>query len=445
MDNISGLFLANLAGVPMRKKRPIFQHSNTEGYPLRAHIDLHHPLVELADLIDWAAIERVATEPFRPGPGRPILRSRLIVGLLYLQHAFGLSDEQVVAGWLENPYWQVFTGETHLQTEPPIDPSSLSRWRRRLGESGIAALLAQSIEAARRAKVIKPSSVQRVIVDTTVMEKAIAYPTDSALLERSRKHLVKAARQCGLHLRQNYNREAPRLVQQIGRYAHAKQFRRMRAALRALRSRVGRIHRDIARQVGQLSVAQRKLLDDLLARTGRILSQKRKDKNKLYALHAPEVECIAKGKARTPYEFGVKVSIVTTLKEGLVVGARSMPGNPYDGHTLHEALEQAQTLSEIKPVMAFVDRGYRGVEVDGVQIWKSGQRRGVTRGIKAMIKRRSAIEPTIGHMKTDGKLGRNWLKGALGDAMHAVLCGAGHNLRLIINKLKACRMKTATY
>ena len=130
----------------------------------------------------------------------------------------------------------------------------------------------------------------------------------------------------------------------------------------------------------------------------------------MYALHAPEVECIAKGKARTPYEFGVKVSIVTTLKEGLVVGARSVPGTPYDGHTLHEALEQAEILSEIKPVMAFVDRGYRGVEVAGVPIWKSGQRRGVTRGLKAMIKRRSAIEPTIGHMKIDGKLGRNWLK-----------------------------------
>ena len=132
---------------------------------------------------------------------------------------------------------QVFTGETHLQTAPPIDPSSLSRWRKRLGEVGMEDLLAQSIEAAKRAKVIKPSSVERVIVDTTVMEKAIAYPTDLALLERSREHLVKAARQCSLHLRQDYNREAPRLVRQIGRYAHAKQFRRMRPALRTLRSR----------------------------------------------------------------------------------------------------------------------------------------------------------------------------------------------------------------
>jgi IS5 family transposase len=429
----------------MPNKRRIFQHSKTQGYPLRDHIDLHHPLVELADMIDWAAIDRVVAEPFLPGPGRPILRPRLVAGLLYLQHAFNLSDEQVVAGWLENPYWQVFTGETHLQTAPPIDPSSLSRWRKRLGKVGMEELLAQSIEAAKRADVIKPSSAQRVIVDTTVMEKAIAYPTDSALLERSRTHLVKAARQCSLHLRQNYNREAPRLVGQIGRFAHAKQYRRMRAALRRLRSRVGRVHRDIGRQLDQVALPQRAALSDLLARTGRILMQQRKDKNKLYALHAPEVECIAKGKARTPYEFGVKVSIVTTLKEGVIVGARSMPGNPYDGHTLHEALEQAAILSAVQPVMAFVDRGYRGVEIAGVQIWKSGQRRGVTRGLKTMIKRRSAIEPTIGHMKADGRLGRNWLKGAIGDAIHAVLCGAGHNIRLILNKLKSSRSMAAVY
>ncbi|MBK4739411.1 IS5 family transposase, partial [Noviherbaspirillum pedocola] len=331
---------------------------------------------------------------------------------------------------------QVFTGETYLQTEPPIDPSSLSRWRKRIGEAGVEELLAQSIEAAKRASVIKPASIKRVIADTTVMAKAIAPPTDSALLEKSRSLLVKAARQYGLALRQNYNRVAPRLARQVAHYAHARQFKRMRRALRALRSRVGRVQRDIERQLQRVPSASRERLNELLGRTRRILQQRPKDKNKLYALHAPEVECISKGKAKVRYEFGVKVSIVTTLKEGLVLGARSMPGNPYDGHTLYEALEQAAILSDVEPEMVFVDRGYRGVEVERVQVWRSGQKRGVTRRLKAMIRRRSAIEPTIGHMKSDGKLDRNWLKGALGDAIHAVLCGAGHNLRLIINKLK---------
>ena len=155
-----------------------------------------------------------------------------------------------------------------------------------------------------------------------------------------------------------------------------------------------------------------------------------------YALHAPEVECISKGKARRPYEFGVKVSITTTHREGLVIGARSMPGNPYDGHTLADALEQAAILSDVKAHIAVVDRGYRGVAISGVKIYHAGLRRGITRGLRAMINRRSAIEAAIGHMKSDGKLDRNWLKGALGDAIHAVMCGAGHNLRMILRKLR---------
>lgn len=206
--------------------------------------------------------------------------------------------------------------------------------------------------------------------------------------------------------------------------------------MRTLRSRVGRVMRDVERQVDSVSEGSRVALQELIGRTKRILSQKTKDKNKLYALHAPEVECLAKGKARTPYEFGVKVSITTTHKEGLVVGMRSMPGNPYDGHTLAEALEQAAILSDITPESAVLDRGYKGVDIEGVKIYHPGLRRGITRGLRAMIRRRSAIEPAIGHMKTDGKLDRNWLKGTLGDAMHAVLCGAGHNLRMILRKLR---------
>jgi transposase, IS5 family len=405
-------------------------------HPLREQINLKHPLVRLADLIDWDRLSTSMSESFASRKGRPATSPRLIAGLLYLQHAFDLSDEEVVWQWVENPYWQVFTGETYLQTEPPIDPSSLTRWRKRLGEAGVEELLAETIEAAKRAGVIKASSVKRVIVDTTVMEKAIAHPTDSRLLERCREHLVKAAARHGLKLRQNYNREAPRLAGQIGRYAHAKQYKRMRKALRTLRSRVGRVMRDVERQLGSVVDCNRSALQALIANTKRILTQKTKDKNKLYALHAPEVECLAKGKARKPYEFGVKVSITTTHKEGLVVGARSMPGNPYDGHTLAEALEQAAILSDVKPEIAIVDRGYRGVAIDGVKTYHPGLRRGITRGLRAMIRRRSAIEPAIGHMKADGKLDRNWLKGALGDAIHAVLCGAGHNLRMILRKLR---------
>ena len=178
--------------------------------------------------------------------------SRLVAGLLCQQHAFGASDEAVVNTWVENPYWQHFTGEAYLQTEAPIDPSSLTRWRQRIGEEGVETLLMTTIEAARRGGLVKASSVERVIVDTTVMPKAIAHPTDSRLLEKSRQHLVKAAEEHGLHLRQNYNRTALRLAAQTGRYAHAKQFKRMKKAICALRTRVGRVQREVARQLERL-------------------------------------------------------------------------------------------------------------------------------------------------------------------------------------------------
>jgi IS5 family transposase len=403
---------------------------------LDEQLNMKHPLIRLAGLMDWELIEHHFAGHFTSGRGRPALPPRLVAGLLYLQHANDASDEMVVNTWLENPYWQFFTGETYLQTELPIDPSSLTRWRQRIGEEGVELLLAVTIEAARAAGLIKRNSLDKVIVDTTVMPKAIAHPTDSRLIERSRQHMVKFAQDHGLSLRQNYNREAPRLATQVGRYAHAKQYKRMRAAIKTLRTRVGRVQRDVQRQLAKLPEQAQARGQDLLQRVSRILTQKTKDKNKLYALHAPEVECISKGKARNPYEFGVKVTLATTLKEGLVVGMRSMPGNPYDGHTLDETIEQVSILANHRPRTVMVDKGYKGAEVEGVQILRSGQRRGVTRTMKAMIKRRSAIEPTIGHMKSDGRLDRNPLKGALGDALHAVLCGAGHNIRLLLSLLR---------
>ena len=406
--------------------------------PLIELINVKHPLVRLAELIDWSIFETRWSAFFPSKTGRPATPPRLVAGLLYLQHTFACSDEELIWAWVENPYWQHFCGEAYFQHEPPIDPSSLTRWRQRVGEEGVEWLLTETIEAARRGKVVKKQSFDKIIVDTTVMEKAVAYPTDSRLLERGRQHLVKLATTLGIHLRQNYNRQAPRLAAQVGRYAHAKQFRRMKASLKSLRTLVGRVWRDIDRKLDRQDETTAARAEAILARVKRVLTQKPKDKNKLYSLHAPEVECISKGKARQPYEFGVKVTVATTHKEGLVVGMRSMPGNPYDGHTLPEAVEQVSILTDHLPKAVFVDKGYRGVAVAGVAIWLSGQKRGVTPAIKKAIHRRSAIEPIIGHMKNDGRLRRNWLKGSLGDALHAVLCGAGHNLRMILRALWLC-------
>lgn len=400
-------------------------------------VNLSHPLVQLAQHIDWSVFEHGWVGFFPSHRGRPATRPRLVAGLLYLQHTFALSDEAVVWGWVENPYWQLFCGETWFQHQPPIDPSSLTRWRQRIGAEGMEWLLAQTIEAAASAKVIKQHSLDKVIVDSTVQEKAIAYPTDSKLLNRGRQQLVQLVAETGITLRQNYNRIAPKLAGQIARYAHAKQYRRMRNHLKKLKTLVGRVWRDVSRQLAQVPQHLKPKVTDLLQKVERLLKQQPQDSHKLYSLHAPEVECINKGKSRQPYEFGVKVSVMTTHKEGLVVGMRSLPGNPYDGHTLHLALEQAAVLMQQQPKEVFVDLGYRGATVPaGVKVYHRKLRRGITARLKRDIRRRSAIEPVIGHMKNDGRLRRNWLQGTEGDAFHAILCGCGHNLRMILRKLR---------
>ncbi len=395
-------------------------------------IDHRHELVKLAELIDWQAFANEWSPQFASSTGRPALPTRLMAALLYLKHVYALSDEDTVRRWSENPYWQHFSGERYFQHEPPCDPSSLVRWRQRIGEAGCEWLLAQSIAAATKGRIIKRASLDAVVLDTTVQPKAIAHPTDSRLLNRAREQLADAARDAGITLRQSYARVGKAAEHQAGRYAHARQYRRMQREIRKLRTWLGRVIRDVQRKGGEITGA----LKHKIEIAQRLHEQRRDSKNKLYALHAPEAECIAKGKARTPYEFGVKVSVAVTAKEGLVVGMRSMPGNPYDGHTVDSQIEQIEILSGVTPKIALVDRGYRGVEPTAQTRLLVSHTRRLPKTLKKLLKRRQVVEPMIGHMKADGLLDRNWLKGALGDAIHAILCGAGHNLRMILAHLR---------
>lgn len=396
-------------------------------------IDARHELARLSELIDWLVFDREFGAQFVTTTGRPALPTRLIAGLLYLKHTFALSDEEVVKRWTENPYWQHFCGERYFQHEVPCDPSSLVRWRKRIGEAGVEWLLTQTIAAAASSGTMKRESLSTIVLDTTVQPKAIAHPTDSRLLNRAREQLVQAATDSGLVLRQSYVRVGKAAERQAGRYAHARQYRRMHRELRRLRTWLGRVVRDVERKAPEFMPEG---LADRLAVARRLYEQRRDAKGKLYALHAPEVECIAKGKARTPYEFGVKVSVAVTAREGIVVGMRSMPGNPYDGHTVDSALEQVQVLTETTPAIVLADRGYKGVTpACGARLILSHTRKLPSR-LKRLLKRRQVVEPMIGHMKADGLLARNWLKGEMGDALHAVLCGAGHNLRMILAHLR---------
>ncbi|WP_347987885.1 IS5 family transposase [Methylomonas sp. AM2-LC] len=405
--------------------------------PLADLLNPRHELYQLAQLIDWKTIDDSFGQYFVATQGAPALSTRLVAGLHYLKHAFALSDEAVVARWLENPYWQFFCGETFFRHDTPCHPTSLTKWRQRIGEAGCEQLLALTIQAGIDSKTVMKQDFEAVTVDSTVQEKAITYPTDGKLYERCRQHLVRLAEQHEISLRQNYNRKAPYLLLMANRYSHAKQMKRKRKMLKQLKTLVGRVYRDIDRQLLDQSDAVKLVFKDTLEKTQRILTQQTQDKNKLYSFHAPEVECIAKGKVHKKYEFGVKVGITVTNKSNFVLGARSFPGNPYDGHTLESCLEQAEILSGIRAKEVFVDLGYRGVELAGITIYKARQKRGVdTRRLKRALKRRNAIEPIIGHLKNDGLLGRNYLKGEMGDALHAVLCGAGHNIRLILRRLR---------
>lgn len=401
-------------------------------------IDTRHELVKLAALIDWEVFEREWAGFFPSHRGRPAAEPRLVAGLLYLQHAYRLSDEAVVARWVENPYYQHLTGETFFQHRAPIDPSSLTRWRGRIGEEGVEWLLTQTIRAGQKSGVIDEGSAKRVAVDTPVMEKAIAHPTDARLYERARDQLVALAQEAGVELRQSYARLAPRLALQVGRYAHARQFKRMRKALKRLKGYTGRVMRDLRRHLQDIPEGSlRDRIVGKLALVSQLLHQPPKGGDKIYALHEPEVDCISKGKARVRYEFGCKVSVATTLDEGFVVGMRSFAGNPYDGHTLKEALEQVAILTDRRPDLAVVDRGYRGHGVEATRVLISGTRRGLTPKLIADLRRRSAIEAEIGHMKTDGRLSRCPLKGTIGDTLFATLCACGHNIRKIRAHLRA--------
>lgn len=245
-------------------------------------IDQRHELVKLAALIDWEVFEREWAGFFPSGKGRPATEPRLVAGLLYLQHAFRLSDEAVVARWVENPYYQHFTGETFFQHQPPIDPSSLTRWRGRIGEEGVEWMLTQTIQAGRTSGTIDEDSTKRVAVDTTVMEKSIAHPTDARLYERARDQLVSLAQEAGVELRQSYARLAPRLALQVGRYAHAKQFKRMRKALKKLKGYTGRVLRDLRRHLDDIPVGSlRERIITKLVLVSHLLHQQPKGSDKI--------------------------------------------------------------------------------------------------------------------------------------------------------------------
>ena len=424
----------------MPPKKPKLRDDELFRMQLTNMIDMDHPLVKVAQLIDWSQFDEGFGQ-FYTQKGRPGLPTRLLAGLHLLKHMEGLSDEAVCKRWVENPYYQYFCGEQYFRHKLPLDRSSMTRWRGRIGPEKLELLLAQTLAVAMQTNAVTPQAFERVTLDTTVQTKAVAHPTDSHLLMRGIELLNRLDKKHGIALRQSFLRVGRRARRDVSRLIHGRGHKQAMRWVRKMRTWLGRLDRDIGRKI-----AGNATLEAAFAvpreRIARVLTQKAGDADKLYALHAPEVECIAKGKARTRYEFGVKTSIAVTNARTaggqFIVGMQALPGSPYDGHTLTGQIAQVERLTGVTVERAYVDRGYRGHRHQGkAQVYIAHSRGIASPTIKRELRRRNAIEPIIGHTKSDGLLERNHLAGATGDAINAILVAAGHNMRLLIAWLAA--------
>lgn len=405
-------------------------------------IDMEHPLVRLATKIDWGFLEAQFGAVYEDKPSRPALPTRLMAGLAILKSMHNLSDEALCDRWVESPYFQFFCGEEFFQHKLPFDRSSMTRWRQRMGTEKLAALFQESLSVATRTGAARPSDFAKLSVDTTVQPKNVMFPTDAKLLHRARERLVRLARANGVTLRQTYVRVGKYALIKHQRYAHAHQFKRANRALRTLKTQLGRVIRDIGRKIKGKQELEA-LFERPLHLANRVHRQDRRQRGpKVYSLHTPEVECIGKGKPHRPYEFGVKVSVATPVYRSrggqFVAHVQALPGNPYDGHSLARVLPSIEKQLGNQPSRIIADAGYRGHKAPPayrLKVYTQGQKRNVTQQIRRELKRRSAVEPVIGHLKSDHRMDRNYLAGRAGDAANAVLAAVGYNFRLLLNWL----------
>jgi IS5 family transposase len=403
--------------------------------PLTSFLDPLHELVLLAMILNWKALEAQYGAQFKTGRGRPPVATRVMVALHLLKYLYDEGDESLIARFVENPYWQHFCGFHEFQREAPCDSSSLTRWRRRMGE-GIEAILRESLNAAKSSGIVKAEDFTTAILDTTVQEKAVTPPTDGKLLYKIHKGLLKEARARGIEIKRPWLRKAKEAMVAHARLRHGKKHKDAKKKLARMRTLLRRLERQVVNDFARLDEPLVKLLR--MARTLRMQSRGLVPaKEKIYSVHAPEVECIGKGKAHKPWEFGVKVSLaVTATPHPLVMAAQAMPGAPYDGATMKATLASCERMTGEAVWLATADRGYRGTayRMKAVALYLSGTRK-LGGKLKRFVRRRSAIEPVIGHVKESHKMRRNRLLGEIGDQINAILSGAAWNLAQLMRWL----------
>ncbi|MHB8603601.1 MAG: IS5 family transposase, partial [Nitrosotalea sp.] len=390
----------------------------------------HHPLYILEHQISWQLFEDSFASLYSD-EGRPAKAIRLMVALLMLKHIRNVSDESVVEQWSENAYYQYFSGEKVFASAAPCEASELVHFRNRIGEEGIELIFKESIRING-----KDGQEQEAVTDTTVQEKNITYPTDNKLHRKIIKKCISIAQREGIELRQTYSRTLKKLLREQRFRNHAKNKGRAKKADRKVKTIAGRLVRDIERK---LPPNQHQ---DMLALFKRIIAQTKSDSHKIYSIHEPHVQCISKGKEHKKYEFGSKVSITDTKKNGVIIGAINIEKNVHDSKTLHPAIEQQQRLTGIIIKNNYVDRGYRGIKkVLGTNIIipdKPDKLRSTyeKQKLRKGFKRRAAIEPKIGHLKQDHRLSRNFYKGIKGDNINVMLAAAAMNFKRMMNKWK---------
>ena len=416
----------------MKGKTPNRSQFHLYRQQLENLINPGHPLCKLAKRIPWHKLEDHFTDLYHH-TGRPAKPIRLMVSLLILKQLYNLSDETIVERWVENPYFQFFSGESIFQWNFPCHPTDLLYFRKRIGEEGVEKIFKVSIELHG-----KRAQEKEVLVDTTVQEKNITFPTDTKLYKRIIEHCVSIAEKEAIELRQSYRRTTKKLMCAQWFRNHPKNRKKAVAAQRKLKTIAGRLVRELERKIPASSLGryaqQMKIFQQ-------ILEQKRNSTNKIYSIHEPQVYCISKGKDHKKYEFGSKASIVVTKNSGIIVGAVHFSTNIYDGHTLPATLTQTTELVGRRPEVAICDRGYRGKSIiDGttIEIPKNPGKGATTyqkQKARKRFRRRAGIEPIIGHLKSDYRLMRNYLKGSLGDSINLMLAAAAFNFKKLMRQL----------
>lgn len=394
-------------------------------------LDPQDPLVLLAEALDWDALDAALGVYYTHNNGRPALPIRLMAGLLILKQLENLSDEQVVVQWKRNPYYQYFCGAPSFQNKPPCHSTELVKFRQRIGQTGIEQIFSLSVALHPKAREEKT-----VNVDTTVQEKAITYPTDGKLAIRIINRLNKLAKHQGVKQRRTYEKEVKGLRLKLRHFRHVKKRTSAKKAVKRLRTIAFALMRELTRKLSEEVLTHDQEDFSLYEK---VLTQDKKDKNKIYSLHEPHVYCVAKGKDHKPYEYGTKASVVATSKGGIILSAVSHEKNIHDSKTLGQVLTKAQSFRTTPIIHAVCDRGYRGAKrVDGIEIvlpkppLKRDSR--YQRNKKRLLcRQRAAIEPIIGHLKHHYRLSRNYLRGHLGDHINVVMSACAWNLKKWIN------------